>query len=79
MTHTHTLTPPYRMALRSNCELIGSVFLPNADVQSIANPLLDMVEDADSGPGVQYLPSVIFSQARYVNAWDFQSSLTLIL
>lgn len=37
-------------------------FLPNADVQSIANPFLDMVEDAGSGPGVQYLPSVILSR-----------------
>lgn len=37
-------------------------FLPNADVQSIANPLLDMLEDAGSGPGVQYLPSVILSR-----------------
>lgn len=36
--------------------------IPNADVQSIANPCLDMVEDADSGPGVQYLPSVILSR-----------------
>lgn len=36
--------------------------LPNADVQSIANPLLDMVEDAANEPEVQYLPSEILSR-----------------